>query len=85
MLEAEHSTWAALQASLPISRFILLQSTPERVHAIAEPLQSLAALGESGTNLLRSIQIFLAENGSWEAAASQCAYTEATSRQVVGI
>ncbi|MGO9050521.1 MAG: PucR family transcriptional regulator [Streptosporangiaceae bacterium] len=54
---------------LPTSRFLLERGAA--IIAFIQPLQPLLDARQPGEHLLRSLQVFLAENGNWEAAAAQ--------------
>lgn len=56
---------------LPTTRLLLLHGHIDLPSALAHPLQALVDCGEVGDQLLRSLHVFLAENGSWEPAALQ--------------
>ncbi len=56
---------------LPTTRLLFLHGSGDLTPTLAHPLQALAEAGEIGEQLLQSLRVFLAENGSWEAAASQ--------------
>jgi PucR family transcriptional regulator, purine catabolism regulatory protein len=55
---------------LPTSRF-LFHGAPDVMIAFTQPLRPLLDGGQPGEQLLNSLQVFLAENGNWEAAAAQ--------------
>lgn len=58
-------------AELPTSRFLLHRGPLDVTIALTQPLRALLDAGQPGEQLLNSLQMFLAENGNWEAAASQ--------------
>nr|WP_246865492.1 helix-turn-helix domain-containing protein [Cryobacterium sp. BB307] len=77
-MQAEQAVELAIADDQPCVRFADLDSvdmllrhlTPIMVHALKRPLDELTAADASG-DLLHSLRVFLAENGSWEASSSQ--------------
>ncbi len=77
-MQAEQAVELAIADDQPSVRFSDLDSvdmllrhlTPIMVHSLKRPLDELTAADASG-DLLHSLRVFLAENGSWEAASSQ--------------
>lgn len=58
--------------TMPTIELLLRTLTPTAVSALTDPLRALPTDADGGEGpLLDSLRVFLAENGSWEAAASQ--------------
>lgn len=62
---------AAIQfENLPLVDLVLRNLSPVALGVLSDPIRLIAA-EENGALLLNSLKVFIAENGSWEAAASQ--------------
>ena len=56
--------------NLPIVDLVLKNLSPVTLGVLSDPIRLISA-EENGPLLLNSLKVFIAENGSWEAAASQ--------------
>lgn len=56
--------------NLPLVDLVLRNLSPVALGVLSDPIRLLSA-EENGPLLLNSLKVFIAENGSWEAAASQ--------------
>jgi purine catabolism regulator len=56
--------------TLPLVDLVLRNLSPVSLGVLSDPIRLISA-EENGALLLNSLKVFLAENGSWEAAASQ--------------